>query len=142
METWKICILGAAAGIGAAIVIIWLIQKSNKNIKNENVLISAFGEPLYSEKFTLQQTKEWLKKREGLIKSGCKALVLKANEELLKSIGKNLDIGSDVDNFLVIAVINTVSKEIEDSVLVKYDSLEDDLENLLSKGNGTLVVGG
>ena len=47
-----------------------------------------------------------------------------------------------MDNYLAIAVINSTTKEMEDSILVKYDELDERLEELLAKGDGTLVVGG
>lgn len=139
---WKI--LTFSAGTAIVIILLALLIKKLKemqDIKSENVLVQCFGEPTYSNKFTLNQVREWLKTRSELISRGCKALVLKANRETLKTIDKDVNIGSDVDNYIVIAIINQTSRSIEDSVLVKYESLENSLEELLAKGNGTLVIG-
>ena len=46
-----------------------------------------------------------------------------------------------VENYLVL-VIMTGNKEITDSLLVKYEKLDQELENALAKGNGILVVKG
>lgn len=143
MQNWKIVI--AVCGVAAILAFLaWLIIKLKElyKLKNQNTLENCFGEPLYSDLFTLREAKQWIKEREDKIKNGNKAIVLKANQDTLKSLGKDLVLESTDTDFLVIAIVNHDTKKIDDSVLIKYNSLDDELESFLAKGNGVLVVGG
>ena len=51
-----------------------------------------------------------------------------------------MDIGNNLKNNIVIAIVDEASKNISDSVLVKYETLDAKLEEALSNGNGVLVV--
>ena len=75
-----------------------------------------------------------------MLQDGAKAIVLQANSETLKGIGKDLDIGNNLKNNLVIAIVDESCKNISDSVLIKYETLDARLDEALSKGNGVLVV--
>lgn len=42
--------------------------------------------------------------------------------------------------YIVIAIVDDVTHNIEDSVLIKYEKLDQALENSLAKGDGVFVV--
>ena len=139
-------VLVAAGGIavGAAVggIVHKMIVQAEKNKKSERakLLENCFGEPMYTNTLSMTEVKDWIKAREEKIKSGSKAVVMKVNETTLRNIGKDLDIGDGVDNNIVIAIVNSATKEIDDSTLIKYEKLDSNLESALSKGNGVLVV--
>lgn len=143
MEKWKIVLIVCVCLV-ILIVTVWLIRKllELRNLKNQSTLETCFGEPLYSDYFTLKEAKDWIKERESQLKNGCKAIVLKATKDTMKSLGKEIEVETNAGNFLVIAIVNGSTQSINDSVLIKYDSLDDKLEEALGKGNGVLVIGG
>lgn len=65
---------------------------------------------------------------------------MKINDNTLKSLGKELNIGFELENMMIVAIVNTQSSYIIDSVLIKYETLDQNLEKTLAKGNGVLVV--
>ena len=130
-------------GVVLGIVIDKMIidMKKNKNADPEKILEECFGDPMHSNKFSLIEARDWIKSREDKIKNGANAVILKINSETLKAYGKDLNISKDVGNYILLAVVDKQSNEFIESALVKYDSLEEKLEQALSKGNGILVVG-
>ena len=137
-------VLAVTGGIAIGIIIEKLIaqMKENQRIERSKILENCFGEPMYTNCFSMEEVKEWIKGREDKLKAGAKAVILKANKNTLQKIGKDLDIGEGLDKNIVIAVVDESNKSIEDSILVKYEKLDDVLENALAKGDGVLVVEG
>lgn len=135
-------VVAAAGGVVAGIVIYKLIEHYRNNQKTEKarILEQCFGEPMLASTFSMREVRDWIKAREDKLKGGSKAAVLKVNETTLKSFGKDLDIGDGLENNIVIAIVNSTTKEIEESVLVKYEKLDANLEMALDRGNGVLVV--
>lgn len=139
-------VLAAAGGIAVGVVVGIAVQKqieqTEKNKKSERakILETCFGEPMYTNTLSMTEVRDWIKAREEKLKSGSKAVVMKVNETTLRNIGKELNIGDGVENNVVIAIINSATKEIDDSALVKYEKLDTRLEAALNKGNGVLVV--
>lgn len=129
---------GIALGIILDRIIIAVME--NKRLERERILEKCFGEPMYTSLFSMSEVRDWIKSRESLLQNGAKAVVLKANAETLRGIGKELDIGNNIKNNIVIAIVDEISKSISDSVLIKYETLDAKLEEALSKGNGVLVV--
>lgn len=129
---------GIALGIILDRIIVTIIE--NKKLEKEKILERCFGEPMCTSVFSMNEVKDWIKARESLLQNGAKAIVLKANSETLKRIGKDLDIGNNLKNNMVIAIVDEAGKSISDSVLIKYETLDVKLEEALSKGNGVLVV--
>ena len=129
-------------GIAVGIILdrIAIAIKENQKLKKEKILESCFGEPMYTNTFSMSEVRDWIKARESLLQNGAKAIVLKANSETLHRIGKDLDIGNNLKNNIVIAIVDEASKNISDSVLIKYETLDAKLEETLRKGNGVLVV--
>lgn len=137
-------VLSVAGGIALGIIIEKLIvqMKENQRIERSKILESCFGEPMYTNSFSMEEVKEWIKGREDKLKAGAKAVVLKANKNTLKEIGKTLDIGEGLDKNIIIAIVDESNQSIEESILIKYERLDDILENALAKGDGVLVVEG
>ena len=124
---------GIALGIVLDRIIIAIMEK-------EKILEKCFGEPMYTSLFSMDEVRGWIKSRENLLQNGTKAVVLKANSETLRGIGKELNIGNNLKNNIVIAIVDEANKQISDSVLIKYEMLDMKLDAALSKGNGILVV--
>ncbi len=144
METAEI--IGIATTATAAVVIGIIIANAIKNSKNsevideEKLLEDCFGEHMYVSTFTLSQAKDWIKVRKESIEKGSKALIMKITPQTLKELNINAEINMDTDNYLTIAMVN--NGQMEDSILIKYEELDSRLEEMLAKGDGTLVVGG
>lgn len=122
----------------------WLINKLSdlQSENQEEMLKKCFGDPMHVDKFTLDQAKNWIKARESAIRNGAKALVLKVNKDTMKSLGEKWIPETEIDNFLVVAIVDVNNKDVGDTLLIKYNELDENLEKLLEKGDGTLVVGG
>ena len=138
---------GAVCGVAMACIIIEIIKKSSMDMKNqkinqEQLLEECFGEAMYASTYSFEKAKKWIKAHEQLLKNGANALVMKVNEETMKVIKKDVNIEGEPENYLVIAIINEKSQQMEESLLVKYGRLDANLENILAKGNGMLVVEG
>lgn len=129
-------------GIAIGIILdrIAVAVMENRKLEKEKILERCFGEPMYTSSFSMSEVRDWIKARESLLQNGAKAIVLKANSETLRRIGKDLDIGNNLKNNIIIAIVDEASKNISDSVLVKYETLDAKLEEALSNGNGVLVV--
>lgn len=130
---------GAAVGVLLDKFVFIKMQESGIQSRTDALRV-CFGEPMSATKFTFQEVKEWIHARKDQLVDGAKAAVVKVNESTMKSIGKNLDTRG-VENYIVL-VIMTGDKQIEDSLLVKYETLDQELEDALAKGNGILVVKG
>ena len=131
-------------GIVIGVVIDRVAQyiKINRQLKYSKVLEECFGEPMYTNTFTLSDVVNWSKAREEQIKSGNKIAVVKASPEKIKEFVNDLEIGKGVDNYLIIALVSENNKEIVESMLVKYEKLDKPLEEQLNKGNGSMVIEG
>ena len=129
---------GVALGVIIDRIIITIAE--NKKIEKEKILEKCFGEPMYTNTFSMGEVRDWIKSRETMLQNGAKAIVVKANSETLHRIGKDLDIGSGISNNIIIAIVDENTKNISDSVLIRYESLDRKLEDALDRGNGVLVV--
>ncbi len=138
IKYFGIIVGGIAAGIILDRIAVAIME--DQKLAKEKILEQCFGEPMYTNTFSLNEVRDWIKTRESLLLNGAKAIVLKANAETLRRIGKDLDIGNNLKNNIVIAIVDEASKNISDSVLVKYETLDAKLEEALSNGNGVLVV--
>ena len=138
---WKyVTTLACGVAIGVIIDKVVHYVQVNKKIKYSKVLEDCFGEPMYTNTVTASDIRDWCKAREDSLKTGEKIIVTKAIPEKLKEMGKEIEIGKGIDNYLVIALVD--NKEIKESLLIKYEKIEDSLSEALDKGNGTMVVGG
>lgn len=143
MENWVSYVVAIAVGVVIGLGIVWR-RSGEFKLDKRKLLEHCFGEAVYARSFSLSETRDWIKEREKLLKDGCKALVAKVNNETLKMLGKELklDFDSDDEKYLVIVLVSRQDNAIKDSVLIKYEELNAQLEDALAKGNGALVVEG
>lgn len=130
---------GAAVGVLLDKFVFAKMQESG--IQNRtDALRACFGEPMSATRFTLQEVKEWISARKDQLVGDAKAAVVKVDGNTMKSLGKDLDTRG-IESYIVLVVM-TGDKQIVDSLLVKYEKLDQELEDALAKGNGILVVKG
>lgn len=131
-----------AVGVAAGVALEKILSKRNESLVSERAetLRACFGDPMCTTQLTLSEVCDWIKARTDQLTNGAKAVVVKANSDTLKNVGKEMNIDG-VDNYLVIAIVDS-EKKIADSILIKYEKIAPDLENELAKGNGVLVVEG
>lgn len=130
---------GAAIGVLLDKFVFAKMQESGIQSRTD-ALRACFGEPMSATRFTFQEVKDWINARKDQLSNGAKAAVVKVNENTMKSIGKDLDTRG-MDNYIVLLVM-TEDKQISESLLIKYETLDRELEDALAKGNGILVVKG
>ena len=135
--------LFAAVAVITVIIAIAINLKKNKNgqrkkTQKEAILEDAFGSNMYIDTVKVEQVTGWVKERNQLLKNGAKALVMKATPKSLNKLGVNVKLDGVNENFLVIALVK--GADMKDSLLIKYDQLDDQLEKLLAKGDGMLVI--
>ena len=123
-------ILTVAGGIVIGIIIEKMIiqSKENKKLECSRLLEQCFGKAMFTSNLSMKEVQEWIK-----------AIILKANKSTLSKIGKDIEVWEDNNN-IVIAIVDDVTHNIEDSVLIKYEKLDQALENSLAKGDGVFVV--
>jgi len=114
--------------------------KLNSKLKFSKALEACFGEPIYTNGFTVKDVRDWIKAHEELLGENTVAVVMKAKPEILKEFESSLDFSDGADNTLIIAILNKNEKKTEASLLVKYAKLDDSLEAALNKGNGMMIV--
>ena len=125
-----------------AAVLVWLFKNMSESSSGDK-LESCFKNRIYTDEFTYEQMRGWIESRKALIQNGCKALVSKVNSTTMRELYEAInDTDNGLDNYLAIVIMNSTTHSIEDSVLIKYGSLDKRLEAVLAKGDGTLVVGG
>ena len=134
-------IMGAVAvGVGLSATYKALIadQRAEDISATERVKIlkGTFGEPVYTGTFTLNEAVTWLKSH---LHDGCNGVIFRTDCAELKSYAPNLNMGKDVGNYLVMAIVDKASKAMRDCVLVKFDVLDSGLEDELGD-EGMLVI--
>ena len=85
-------ILTVAGGIVIGIIIEKMIiqSKENKKLECSRLLEQCFGKAMFTSNLSMKEVQEWIKGREDRIKSGSKAIILKANKSTLSKIGKDI----------------------------------------------------
>lgn len=148
VQFWMVVAVTLALGI----VLGWFVRKLwvflhpglADPIDIEKLLTAVFGKAMYSVTFSLKEARDWIKGRKDKLADGNKAVICKINIETLPMFGlelKKINVTLDNVNFLVIAIVSKDdSKDIIDALLVKYKTLNSQLEEALAKGNGTLVI--
>lgn len=129
----------AGAAVGVLLEKLVFAKMQEGGIENAaEALQACFGKPMIATEFTLAEAKDWIKMRKTLLVNGARAAVVKVNKDTMSFLGKDFP-AQNVGNYLVL-VIMTSDKQISDSLLVKYEKLDEQLEDVLAKGNGILVV--
>ena|GEM_PF-2526506 len=131
-----------AGGVAAGFLLDRLVIALNMSQKErqQRLLEETFGSIIHASTFEITDVRDWFRTRQEHLAKGNRGLVMKINNETLKSIGKELNIGKSASNMLILAIVNTETNDIIDSSLAKYDRIDDALENALSKGRGAMVV--
>lgn len=132
-------VAGAAIGVALEKFVFAKMQENGIQSRTD-ALRACFGEPMCTTKLTFLEVKEWITERKDQLVDNTKAAVVKVDENTLRSLGKNLNT-KGVENYIVLTIM-TDEKQILDSLLIKYEQLDTELENALAKGNGILVVKG
>lgn len=139
---WRF-IVAAVGGVAAGIVGGIFLEKALKKLKEERVLKCSemleknFGEPMYTNKFTLNEAKEWLVARQDKINNGYKGIVMKINKDTFSKLGSAIEIDKDLENYLLLCIFKDGS--FLDTLLVRYISLDEALIDAL-KEEGAMVV--
>lgn len=139
---WRF-IVAAVGGVAAGIVGGIFLEKALKKLKEERVLKCSemleknFGEPMYTNKFTLNEAKEWLVARQDKINNGYKGIVMKINKDTFSKLGSSIEIDKDLENYLLLCIFKDGS--FLDTLLVRYISLDEALIDAL-KEEGAMVV--
>ena len=121
------------------------LLKDHLEEKQRILLEANFGECVYADNFSFRETVSWIKKRGDLLKGGAKAMVFKIDDEqFISMFGKHSKVQLMGDTYLAITIIgDNVDDEApksENNLLVKYETLDEKLENVLA--NGEWVVEG
>lgn len=150
---------GAACGVALEKLVFPRLWASSDNQSGEEALKNCFGEPMVTTTLTLSEVRDWIQARKDLLVNGTKAVVAKVDEETMKSLGERFDLRK-IGNYLILAIMKAPTKgttpqpgskegkrrfgddEMVASLLIKYEKLDQELESLLAKGNGVLVVKG
>ncbi|MBQ4418252.1 MAG: hypothetical protein II870_01340 [Synergistaceae bacterium] len=127
-------------GIIALIVVFCLFYFHSA--KSGQALEKYFDAPVHASIFTLREVRDWIQKYSKLLDKGCKAIVYKVNNNTLNMFGSdfNVNFNFDVEKYLAIVIASKSADQIKYSVLINYDSLDQQLENALAPGNGVLVI--
>lgn len=105
-----------------------------------DALHACFGEPMIATTLTFAEVTDWVQSRREQLVGNAKAAVVKVNEKTMKNLGKDLDT-KGVENYIILVIMNE-DKRLTDTLLVKYEKLDQRLENAIAKGNGILVITG
>lgn len=139
---WEYVVAAAVGGVAVGMVGGVFLEKLLKSMKENRILKCSelleknFGEPMVTNKFTFAEAKEWIMARESKIKDGYKGIVMKVNKESFAKLGSDLVIDKNLENYLLLAIYK--EGNFDDTLLVKYGSLDRDLEANLKEG--TMVI--
>ena len=139
---WEYVVAAAVGGVAVGMVGGVFLEKLLKSMKENRILKCSelleknFGEPMVTNKFTFAEAKEWIMARESKIKDGYKGIVRKVNKEAFAKLGSDLVIDKNLENYLLLAIYK--EGNFDDTLLVKYGSLDRDLEANLKEG--TMVI--
>ena len=129
-------------GVSIGILVDKLVEKEKQNskLKFSEALEVCFGTPVYTNLFTINDVRDWIKTNEKILGDEAKAIIMRARPDILKVFESRLDFSNGIENTLVLAIVNGSEKKIKASLLVKYDKLDEILDAALAKGDGVMVV--
>ena len=111
------------------------------------ILKKLFGSPVYAVNFGLRDVREWITPRSSQLQNGSQAVVLKVNSKALKMfvgelkrLGLNFDDYKRIGKFLVVVIYDDVRQDYTDSLLVKYQSLDKQLNDLLVSSGDKFII--
>lgn len=141
---WKATVLlfGVAA---IAVLSSWIVyhQKQTKGKAGATKSETTSNDIIYSDCFTLSQAKQWVKKK--LSTGNRKAAIIKSKSfppELRTYFDSSDIVTDDEQEYLLMVCQNTQTGKLEDILIVEYDSLENELEELLGNEGMVVINGG
>lgn len=130
--------IAAATGVAVGLVGGVFLEKLLKNMKDSRVLKCSemlekiYGEPMFANKFTFDEAREWLLLRQTKIKDGFKGIIMKVNKNTFEKTGSRIEVDRAVDNYLLLGIHK--DRVFSESLLVKYISLDEKLNEVLKDG--------
>lgn len=135
-------IIGIIVG-GILGVVSYIVKKSydeGKELNLDTLLQEYFGEPMVTSKLSFVEVKKWAKRHEDLLQDGSKMMVMKVKQELFDNASIPLAVGSNPNKYLVMLILDANnSTEYKKQLLIKYESLDEGLEQLLGK-DGVVII--
>lgn len=139
---WKY-IVTAVASLTVGVIIGVFLEKfkmaGNKKIQSEKILIDTFGDSMYISRFSFDDLKKWIDGHKDDITKDDKVALIRPKKNLFEKLGKSIEISDDVDQYLLLAVISS-NDSFKEHLLIKFDYLEDSVEEKLNLGDGILIV--
>lgn len=135
---WEYIVVSAVGGVAVGMISGIFLEKLLKNIKENSILKCSklleknFGTPMVTNIFTFEEAKEWIIARKSKIKDNYKGIIMKVNKESFAKLDSDLVIDKNLENYLLLAIYK--DGNFEDTLLVKYCSLNDELESNLKEG--------
>ena len=129
-------VVGAAAYEGYKMFNAYQRAEDGASTDRVKILEETFGEPMHTGTFTLGEAVTWMKSH---FSEGCQGAIFRTDCAALKPYAPKLTTGKGLENYLVMATVDKVSKTIRDCVLVKFDVLDSGLEDALGD-EGALVI--
>ena len=128
--------LGAVAYEGYKMYDAYQRAQDGESVTRGKTLEEAFGEPMHTGTFTLSEATTWLKSH---FREGCEGVIVRTDCAALKKFAPNLNLGEADETYLVMIILDKVSKVMRDSVLVKFEALDSGLKEALGD-EGMLVI--
>ena len=129
-----ISIAGVAAGITAAGLYRQFTSKSRKTEK----ALSVFGDRVYMDNFSMADIEEYKAEHKGCGKVKAARTDSKWFENMSEDLG--LDFSADKYSKCILLAVYSKSGRIDDGIVVKYDTLDPDIESRLSRNNGQFTI--
>ena len=135
---WRYITIAAIGGVAAGVIAGVFLEKILRKMKESRILKCSemlekeFGEPMFANKFTLSEAKDWFTSRQDKIQDGYKGILMKINKDTFAKIESTIEIDKDVDNYILLGIYR--EKAFLDTLLVKYVSLDDNIKDALKEG--------
>ena len=116
------------------------LLKDHPEEKQRILLEACFGECVFAENFSFDEAIDWIENHDDLLSNGNKAMILKIDDKKFMSwFGKKSKVALKGDKYLVITIMgDNIDKNLpkeKNNLLVKYETLDAELESVLAKGS-------
>ncbi len=141
MNIYYVIVAGCGAGLGVVggIFLEKFLrkQKEKQQLRISEILAKKFGNPVYVTRFSFGEAMNWIGSHEAQIQDGAKGFIKKLDKDTFAQVKNGQKINFDIKNYLLLSVCK--NEEFLDSLLVKYESLDEKLEEALKEGNGMVI---
>ncbi len=150
VSDWLYILVAFAAGAAGYAIYKWFKpgKRNDDPSQGELLLNKWFGPTARATQYTFDEVTEWVAAYESLLKKGYKALIFKANNKVLANLTRGTGVNFGSEKFLVLILVSAdwtsgsgSFKKIYRSSLVKYDTLDQRLEDELSENDGVMKIG-